>query len=197
MITQGYAVFYYSPPDGGSGGGNQPPTPQGQAVQQPPATSTTPYWGDNAITNLIALLNLILGITAAVYSTIESSVKVHNRDDFDMAGFVDKLNVSACIVDYSIIEAVTAIIALPSNTVKKAKIDLTAFGNIAMESAEMTGVTVSQNTTASSPTPAIKSVDGKIKAATGGVKIGGLILNAGFSIAQYVRDAKESEEEPL
>jgi hypothetical protein len=145
------------------------------------------------VINLIALLDLILKITGAVYSIIDSSFSEATRgnDDVDGGDFTDKLNVSACIVDNTIIEIVTAIIALPDNSVKEAKIELSIFGDISFEGAGISGITVNQNTAASTPTPTVTKVSQNFARAGHITDLIGLITDTGFAISGYVKDSLE------
>jgi hypothetical protein len=149
------------------------------------------------VINLITFLNLILKITGLVYSVIDSSFAEANRnnDDFDGGDFTDKLNVSACIVDNTIIEIVTTIIAVPDNSVSEAKIELGIFGDINIEGASISGITVNQNSTASTPTPTVTKVSQDLKFVGHAVELVNLITDTGFAISNYVKDAIDESKE--
>jgi hypothetical protein len=159
--------------------------------------------GDDTVTMITQMLNLLLKITGEVYSLTESVIypkwveaeeeKNKNKEDKDKKDilskekFRDRLNVAAYITDNGIIAIANTVLAFVATA--EASVSLKYNGELVLESRH-TRLLAENLTDGNTPSPIIKSVQKGIKTASWITDLAGI----GRSVYKNVESIKKFKE---
>jgi hypothetical protein len=172
---------------GSSSGGGTAAAVATATAEAPKASLLSKH--DDWVPKLVDALSIILSITEAVYDALEMLLKY--QDMFDKKAR-DNLNLSALIVDNTVINIVTTII-VAIQTVKSSKIELSANGDIVLEAAKEQKFYAIQSEEAASPSSTTKEWVYNLQLAAQLGQGGKLLFDMGKSIYDFV---VPSTEEP-
>jgi hypothetical protein len=179
---------------GSQGAGSTGGSSAGALEANTPAPSSGPNkWDDVVVPVLTNLLGLVLSIAETVYSCIEQSM--------DLAGTLDRkardnINISALIIDNSLIMAVTFILCF-IETVDSGKIAIGADGSITLRAEKENSIFVTSSAQVATPTSVITKVPYLIKIVQSVVEIGQLSANFGMAVKALKSQNDAYEKEAL